>query len=229
MSNNGALYTKIAKVSSLLAGKLQPDKENLQQRYRYISADLVLQEAGKAMASEPIVVVPTITAEATEHVTYTDNYGKQKSRYDSVVEFDMVVADGDGNTITQHWLGRGSDYSVPDKAYYKAITSGHKYFLMKLFNIGAGNEDGEHEELPEKKESEPSNNAKKPNMPQKPTQAMINKFHALGTEKYGDAWDDKRPELVAHVTKGRVTSSNYLERDEMARLIDGMERIPVHE
>jgi hypothetical protein len=35
---------------------------------------------------------------------------------------------------------------------YKAITSGHKYYLMKLLNIGEGNEDGEHDNVAVKAE-----------------------------------------------------------------------------
>ena len=60
-----------------------------------------------------------------------------------------------------------------------------------------------------------------------PTDAMKRKFHAKGTKKYGDAWDDKRPELVKAISAKRdgdpVTSSNDLYRAEMQYLIDGME------
>jgi len=66
-------------------------------------------------------------------------------RYDAMVEFDFSVTDG-ATTVQEHWYGMGSDYSVPDKALYKAITSGHKYYLAKLLCVGAGNEDAEHEE-----------------------------------------------------------------------------------
>ena len=60
-----------------------------------------------------------------------------------------------------------------------------------------------------------------------PTAAMTKKFHAIGVEKYGDAWDDKRPELVKAISGKRVnspavTSSKELNRAEMQYLIDGM-------
>ena len=56
---------------------------------------------------------------------------------------------------------------------------------------------------------------------------MTKKFHAIGVEKYGDAWDDKRPELVKAISGKRVnspavTSSKELNRAEMQYLIDGM-------
>ena len=63
----------------------------------------------------------------------------------------------------------------------------------------------------------------KPAMPVKPTPTMTKRFHALGTEVYGSGWEEKRPQLVSHVTKGRSKSSKHLERDEMKRLIAGME------
>ena len=139
-----SIFSVIAKVSSELVGRLTPDKRNTQQNYDYISADLILQEAGRAMAQNGLVIIPSITDERIETVEYTDSYGKQKTRYDAAVVFSMVMACEDEQVIAT-WAGRGSDYAVPDKATYKAITSGHKYFLMKLFNIGVGNEDGEHE------------------------------------------------------------------------------------
>ena len=58
---------------------------------------------------------------------------------------------------------------------------------------------------------------------------MTKKFHATGSKKYGDEWDDKRPELVKAITGKRndgtgpaVTSSTELNRAEMAYLISGM-------
>jgi hypothetical protein len=61
------------------------------------------------------------------------------------VRFEFVITDGETN-LNATWFGRGTDYGAVDKAVYKAVTSGHKYFLMKLLNIGVGNEDSEHDE-----------------------------------------------------------------------------------
>lgn len=52
----------------------------------------------------------------------------------------------------------------------------------------------------------------------------LKRLHALGTEVYGGAWDDKRPALVQGVTKGAATSASDLTEDEAAKLIDGMNR-----
>ena len=140
MSEN-TMISKIAKAALEVGGKLGVDKRNLEQKYDYISADKILSVCGQALFTQGIVVIPAITK--SEQITV--DRGNGKSRYDCQVDFLMTVTDGTIPLVSE-WRGMGSDYSVPDKAMYKAITSGHKYFLMKLLCIGAGNEDGEHEE-----------------------------------------------------------------------------------
>lgn len=134
------LIQKIAQASQVVGGALNPDKRNNQDRYEYVSADKILSIAGQALADAGVVVIPSITS--SEVIPF--ERGNGKFRYDARVEFVFFLTDADG-TMEVTWPGYGSDYTVPDKAIYKAITSGHKYFLAKLLNIGAGNEDSEHE------------------------------------------------------------------------------------
>jgi len=54
--------------------------------------------------------------------------------------------------------------------------------------------------------------------------AILRKFHAVGHTLYGDAWDDKRPELVKAATKGRATSASDLTEAEINKLIAGMQK-----
>ncbi len=137
------LIGKIA-AASIKVGALATDKVNASQNYAYISADKILDRAGNALAEGGIVVLPSITKEVVQEINYTDNYGKARIRHDATVIFEMLISDGESE-LRAGWVGRGSDFAVPDKALYKAITSGHKYFLAKLLNIGVGNEDSEHE------------------------------------------------------------------------------------
>ncbi len=134
------LAQKIAD-ASIAVGKFAADKRNKEQGYDYISADQVLAKAGDAIARAGFAVMPGISDVV---LTFTERQGKSP-RIDARVEFVMRLTDGETD-IQDAWIGYGSDYSVPDKAVYKAITSGHKYYLMKLLNIGAGNEDSEHDE-----------------------------------------------------------------------------------
>lgn len=138
---SGNLAQRIARASAEVGGKLSPDKRNQEQKYDYISSDKMLAVIGQAMAENGIVVLPAVA----EHEMQIGQSGSGKSRYDVRVKFDMMVTDGT-TSLTLPWYGVGNDFSSPDKATYKAITSGHKYFLSKLFCVGAGNEDGEHDE-----------------------------------------------------------------------------------
>ncbi|WP_395707028.1 hypothetical protein [Casimicrobium huifangae] len=118
------------------------DKRNREQGYDYISADQVLARGGNAIATAGFAIMPAISDVL---LTFTERPNKSP-RIDARVEFIMRVTDG-SESIEDAWIGFGSDYTNSvDKAVYKAITSGHKYYLMKLLNIGAGNEDGEHDE-----------------------------------------------------------------------------------
>jgi len=142
------IASKIAKASVKVGGSLRADKRHEKQNYGYISADKILGVAGQALAEQGIAVIPAIMSASTELIEYTNSYGKGGSRIDATVNFLMKISDGESE-LDMMWFGMGTDYSTPDKALYKAITSGHKYFLMKLLNIGEGNEDSEHEEQPQ--------------------------------------------------------------------------------
>ena len=138
------LHQKLAAASKDVGGKLSADKRNREQGYDYISSDKIIAVCGQALAEQGVVVVPNIET----HDIAVVPRGQDKVRYDASVRFLFTVSDG-GNSINVGWIGCGSDYGVPDKALYKAITSGHKYFLKKLLNVGEGNEDGEHEAEPQ--------------------------------------------------------------------------------
>lgn len=147
-----SLPAKVAAASLDVGGKLSTDKRNTQQNYDYLSADKILSICGQALAQQGIIIFPDIASQDIVALDYTDQYGKPKTRHDCKVEFLFHICDGTSEMI-QRWYGMGSDYAAPDKALYKAITSGHKYFLMKLMCVGAGEEDSEHE---------PSEEVKKP-------------------------------------------------------------------
>ena len=205
------LYAKVATVSKAI-GSLQPDKRNQQQKYDYISADKILERAGSEMAAVGLVVVPALVDEKIESVEYQTG----KWRYDCRVDFVMKLADSEGNTDEVVWFGRGSDYSVPDKAMYKAITSGHKYFLMKLFNVGVGNEDSEYEQ------PKATSNGAQPDQPQLMTDKQRKQLHAVGKTFYGKEWDTKRAEFTAAF---KVKSSNDWTVDQANKIISGINNL----
>ena len=231
------LASKIAEASKVVGGQLEADKRNAQQNYDYVSADKILSKCGQALAGEGVSVFPSITSQDVETVNYTDNYGKQKTRFDASVALVMFVSDGE-QSMELTWAGRGSDFGVPDKALYKAITTGHKYFLAKLLNVGAGNEDGEHETPESVPAAPPRRHAKQ--AAQVPSSLgdvepdagdvdavdgtlgdLRDEFYSVGQEKYGDEWDDKRHAFCAAM---KVPSSNELSAKQLRKLIDGMRK-----
>jgi len=232
------LAAKLA-AASLKVGALATDKTNTQQNYAYISADKILARAGEALAQQGIVIIPAVTAEDTARYEGVDKYGKPQARYDAVVRFAMQISDGE-TSLEYPWVGRGSDYVVPDKALYKAITSGHKYFLMKLLNIGVGNEDGEHDEEPAiapartQTAQHTGNGAKAPqSAPESPTEAteqasdetapLLRKLHAIGTDVWGKDWDKVREALTVDVSGGQKESSKDLTANELRHVIAVLE------
>lgn len=55
-------------------------------------------------------------------------------------------------------------------------------------------------------------------------ESLRRQFHAVGAKCYGDGWDDERPRLVKHITKGKSTSSKDITRAQMEKLIEGMNK-----
>lgn len=161
MADEKNLIQKIAAVS-LEVGSLRADKTNSSQNYDYISADKILSVAGKKLAAAGIVIRAYIEEDSVEAVQYTNSYGKTNTRWDARIAFTMIVSDGGNYQIEDKWIGRGNDSATPDKAHYKALTSGHKYYLMKLLNISVGNEDGEHEPAEEPAAEADAHNAPQP-------------------------------------------------------------------
>jgi hypothetical protein len=149
--------------ASLDVGGFSADKSHEKQGYKYISADKVLDRAGKALAENGVIIYPSITEQGIGSVQ-PDGGKPYNSAY---VKFEMIVTDGETERVIP-WVGYGTDYSTQDKAIYKAITSGHKYFLMKLLSIGIGNEDGEHDAESDTQVHKPS---AQPNQVPRQTQA----------------------------------------------------------
>ena len=108
------------------------------------------------------------------------------------------------------------------QAYGAALTYARRYALTAMLGIVA-DEDMDSVPPQQKKAPAPPKPATKPDsVADNHLVAKRRNFHAVGVEKYGDAWDDKRPQLVKAISKNKFTSSNDLTADELQTLIDGM-------
>jgi len=228
------MNTLIAKLAaaSTAVGALMPDKINTAQNYSYISADKILQRAGDALSNQGIVILPRIVNESVTEISYTDGYGKAKTRYDAIVNFEMLIMDGESELMA-FWAGRGSDFFVPDKAMYKAITSGHKYFIAKLLNVGVGNEDGEHETEAAQDAAKPqqAKAASKPIEEPASTRARANadqlkEINRLGMLAYpGDGeWEANKAKSAEWCSQGARNTINQLYDAEAKKLIKGLDK-----
>lgn len=142
-----SLEAKIAR-ASIDVGAFLPDKDNSQFNYKYISADQIAARAGDALAREGVVIFPEVVDVKIDSSQTPKGGGIfvanvalvfhiRASDVEPTLGFDLL------------WRSVGVDFATPDKALAKAITTGVKYFTMKLLQIGVGNEDGEHENAPE--------------------------------------------------------------------------------
>ena len=219
---NEQLIAKITKAGVIVGGKLSADKTNNEQHYDYLSADKILSVCGQALFDQGVAVLPSIDAQETALYEYVDPYGKAKRRYDSRVSFSFIITDG-SEDVRETWYGMGSDYTVPDKALYKAITSGHKYFLMKLLCIGAGNEDGEHEteEDDRKPAQKPTQRPAQPAQVSKPQNATQPAQAPITTE----AVPKMSLEMASEVTNALGERYDSLDTDTLNNMANSMQAV----
>jgi hypothetical protein len=194
----------IARVMSRVRA-LGHDGNNQQQRYTYTSSDKVLQLIGGFMAAEGVEIVPEVTGSKWEFVEVAN----KKGFFYADVEMCMNVRVNGETEARAYWEGGGEDYSTPAKAKYKAITSGHKYFLMKLFVVGTGNEDGEHENFD--KVEEPPKRTTQPN-PQPAKKKVKNAWKPAVEKLVAEGhYDDGNDAVTRLMKKHEITPQQYNE------------------
>lgn len=133
------IEAKIAR-ASIDVGEFLPDRDN-QGKYTYISADQIMRRCGDALAREGVVIFTEVRDLELSFVE------KAKTPFHVArINLEITISAGGEERRAISWQSVGVDYATPDKALAKAITTGVKYFLMKLLSIGVGNEDGEHEQ-----------------------------------------------------------------------------------
>lgn len=120
--------------------------ENKAQGYNYVRAEDVIAEAQRVLNRRKIIVTPSI-----DHVEFIPTQtGRGAAAQIAVVSMTYLVIDTDtGEQMVRTWAGTGWD-SPGDKALYKAITGGTKYFYAALLGIPFG-------EDPEDDETDPPN------------------------------------------------------------------------
>ncbi len=136
---------KWAKLREIMAGfEWEKDGTNMHQRYKYITEaqykrnfETALQGAGLLWKME--------TLDTVYHGSISDKM------YLMEAKFRGILIDPDTGEV-EEFLFNGTGADNGDKALYKAVTGGHKFFLASNFNVAEGNDpenDGE-EEVPKR-------------------------------------------------------------------------------
>jgi hypothetical protein len=225
------LFAKIARVMGQVR-MLEKSGTNTYDKYSYMTADDISRRIGSALAAEGVAFFPSIvTSETSEYQTQ-----KGATNFRTVVHMQMTFACSEtGAIFTSLWSGEAIDRA--DKSISKAAVSATKYFLIKTFLLSGGEDDdadGDSPQVEARKAPkppasyhddelwEPTSNT--PKQPDTLSQAQLTRLHILGADVYGAEWDNKRKSLVEAVTKGAMSSSKELTRDEADILIRGLEK-----
>lgn len=137
------LAQKVAAAIIEVNGGGAPQGFNDDKGYPYFTAAQVQEVTlRKALARRGVVVIPQVTNHDLDLTTIAGERG-DRTRYDSRITMVFTITDG-YESYTAQWVGAGSDWTTPDKGLYGAITSGHKYWLLKVFGIAADESDTEH-------------------------------------------------------------------------------------
>lgn len=135
-----AFLKKWAKLREIMASfQWEKDGTNLHQRYKYITEsqykknfEQALQEAGLLWKME--------TLDTIFHGAISDKMHLIEAR------FRGQLTDPDTGEYEEFFFsGTGADNG--DKALYKAVTGGHKFFLASNFNVAEGNDPENDEEV----------------------------------------------------------------------------------
>lgn len=127
--NKAKLFEKMAKVMGLVS-RVSKGGWNDYHKYKYASSDDVADEVRAAMAEAGLAFYANMVS--------IDKYEAGKEvRTHAVFEFTFGCSET-GATQTCRWEAEADD--TKDKGINKVATAAEKYFLLKTFVIGTGDE-----------------------------------------------------------------------------------------
>lgn len=211
--NKSKLFAKIAAVMTEVR-KLKKDGNNQFDKYKYITGDSAFERLGGEMAAVGLVMIPSVVEVDTKEVTSKSG----GIMYFTTVQGQITLADCEtGETWTSVWFGEGSDRG--DKSINKAMTAMMKYFLLRVFQIGSGEDaDADSPDLTKEPAQKPAQ-ATQPQLATAPTpahrqpvtngtpsgdapkSAAFKKFMAEGTTLFSGEWDNARHWIIEMYTQ----------------------------
>ena len=122
---SGSIYAKISKVTDEVS-VIPKNGYNGHFNYNYVREDDIIEMVRPILVKHGLVYVPNVVEQ-------------QRNGEFTKVNLEFTLADVDsGETLKSNFWGEGQDKN--DKGLYKAYTGATKYFLMKTFQIGSGDD-----------------------------------------------------------------------------------------
>lgn len=134
MSIEIEIYKKIHSIISELKG-ISENGYNAYHKYKYIKQEDIINAIKPLLLQHQLVITSDVKEEEIRVI-------EDKGIYCSVTMLFTITDLESHGQMEFTYKGHGID--VGDKAIYKAMTGAEKYFYMKNFLIGAGNDDPEY-------------------------------------------------------------------------------------
>ncbi len=138
------LAGKLAKIGDEI-GKIDKGGYNKTQNFKFIEYAEVAGRIRSLFAQYGVIIKPEVVSyDVTEVKSRSGGIGYH---YILTMNFCAINADDNNDRIESQWVSEAVDYG--DKGVNKAITSGTKYFIMRLFNISERGDEDNDSQTPE--------------------------------------------------------------------------------
>lgn len=166
------LAAKLAKARKAAKG-VEKKGRNDHHKYDYARAEDVVREAERVLQEEGVLLLPEVV-EVVESRPENGGLIVQAHLLYHVVDAET------GEGFQRAWIGYGHD-KPGDKAIYKAITGGDKYFLAKLLGIPFG-QDPEDEGASNGGNGQQQPQPKRSELPKAKVDEIVDAFKTVGAD-----------------------------------------------
>ena len=222
--DQAGLFKKMSGVMGRL-DRIEKRGHNTYFNYDFVTSDDVLDAVRKAMVAEGLAFYVNMVK--VEVVESADKNGKPKAKH--IADFEFNIADGEsGEVLTCIWKGEAID--TEDKALSKCATSAEKYFLLKTFVIGTGDEPDPDESDDQGKKAATKRDGKKPEQPkaEMSLETAENIKNSKGV-RYGDLDNETLSNMTIGIDKAMHNPQTPREHiEELEYKLDGIKTILAH-
>lgn len=138
------LAGKLAKIGEEI-GKVDKGGYNSEQRFKFIEYAVVAGRIRTLFSEYGVIIKPEVLDYRMDEVS--SKSGRVGYHYILHMRFSAINADNQEDKLESEWFSESIDYG--DKGLNKAITSGTKYFIMRIFNISERDDEDNDASTPE--------------------------------------------------------------------------------